>query len=118
VPITVVSVIPLGGTERVYNMTIEEDHVYHVGMLNLLSHNMDCRIFKETFNNPADAIGDVHGVANLVGQGKTKHKDIVKGGFTQTHYYRDSNGIKHTVFYNPQTGEYGGDHYSTGQDYD
>jgi hypothetical protein len=99
-------------------MTVEDEHVYHVGKLNLLSHNAGCRIFQETFNNPADAIGDIHGVAILVGQGKTKYKDIIKGGFTQVYYYRDSNGVKHTVFYNPQTREYGGGHQSTGQDYD
>lgn len=28
-----------GTTERVYNMTVEEDHVYQVGYLNLLAHN-------------------------------------------------------------------------------
>ncbi|MDR0609350.1 MAG: hypothetical protein LBG58_04515, partial [Planctomycetaceae bacterium] len=41
-PITVVSVIPFGGTERVYNMTVEEDHVFYVGYLNLLTHNLGC----------------------------------------------------------------------------
>jgi hypothetical protein len=40
--ITVVSCQPLGKTERVYNMTIENEHVYHVRYLNLLTHNNGC----------------------------------------------------------------------------
>ncbi|MDR2641520.1 MAG: HINT domain-containing protein, partial [Planctomycetaceae bacterium] len=40
--ITVISCQPLGTTERVYNMTVEEDHVYYVGKLNLLAHNTRC----------------------------------------------------------------------------
>jgi hypothetical protein len=40
--ITVISCQALGTTERVYNMTVEEDHVYHVGYLNLLAHNEGC----------------------------------------------------------------------------
>jgi hypothetical protein len=32
----------LGKTERVYNMTVEAEHVYHVGKLNLLAHNNFC----------------------------------------------------------------------------
>jgi hypothetical protein len=47
-PINIVSVIPLGGTERVYNMTVEDEHVYHVGYLNLLAHN-NCPISPNFF---------------------------------------------------------------------
>jgi hypothetical protein len=42
--ITVVSCQPLGTTERVYNMTVEDEHVYHVGYLNLLAHNNWCGV--------------------------------------------------------------------------
>ncbi|MDR2439866.1 MAG: HINT domain-containing protein, partial [Planctomycetaceae bacterium] len=40
--ITVISCQPLDKTKRVYNMTVEDDHVYHVGKLNLLAHNIGC----------------------------------------------------------------------------
>jgi hypothetical protein len=40
--ITVISCQSLGTTERVYNMTVEDEHVYHVGLLNLLAHNTRC----------------------------------------------------------------------------
>jgi hypothetical protein len=40
--ITVISCQPLDKTERVYNMTVEDEHVYHVGYLNLLAHNEGC----------------------------------------------------------------------------
>jgi hypothetical protein len=42
--ITVVSCQSLGTTERVYNMTVEDEHVYHVGNLNLLAHNNFCGV--------------------------------------------------------------------------
>jgi hypothetical protein len=42
--ITVISCQPLEITERVYNMTVEDEHVYHVGYLNLLAHNDNCRL--------------------------------------------------------------------------
>ena len=38
----VLSLKPTGTTERVYNMTVEEEHVYHVGYNNLLAHNTNC----------------------------------------------------------------------------
>jgi hypothetical protein len=40
--ITLISCQPLGKTERVYNMTVEDEHVYHVGKFNLLAHNIGC----------------------------------------------------------------------------
>jgi hypothetical protein len=47
--ITVISCQLLGTTERVYNMTVEDEHVYHVGYLNLLAHN-NCLISKDNFH--------------------------------------------------------------------
>jgi hypothetical protein len=47
--ITVLSCQPLGKTERVYNMTVEDEHVYHVGKLNLLTHN-NCPISIKNFH--------------------------------------------------------------------
>ncbi len=41
-PVRVVSARRLPGTHRVYNMTVEGEHVYHVTGLGLLTHNMDC----------------------------------------------------------------------------
>lgn len=38
-PITVVGISPLGGAQRVYNMTVEDDHVYRVSTLGILVHN-------------------------------------------------------------------------------
>jgi hypothetical protein len=116
--ITVVSCRSLGTTERVYNMTVEDEHVYHVGYLNLLAHNNGCNIFQESFKAPADAIGDIHGVARHVGNGKTKYQAIFDAGVTEVHYFRDSNNVKFTVFYNPKTKEYAGAHKSSGQEYD
>jgi len=68
----------------------------------------------ETFKNPADAIGDLHGDATRVGQGRTKNPFWVNQGFTKTEYYVDSNGTRWTVFKNPTTGEYSGGHISSG----
>ncbi|MDO4557151.1 MAG: polymorphic toxin-type HINT domain-containing protein [Lachnospiraceae bacterium] len=116
--ITVLCCKLLGTTERVYNMTVEEDHVYHVGQLNLLAHNTKCELFEEEFDNPADAIGDLEGEARLVGKGRTHTPEIYAAGYKETRYYRDSNNVKHTVFYNHKTKMYGGGHVSTGQEYD
>jgi RHS repeat-associated protein len=69
----------------------------------------------EAFRKPADAIGDLHGEAKLVGNGVTKNGFWTNQGFTKTEYYVDSNGIKWTVFKNPKTGEYSGAHPSSGQ---
>jgi hypothetical protein len=38
-PVHVVSVARLPGVHRVYNMTVEGDHVYHVSSLGVLTHN-------------------------------------------------------------------------------
>ena len=41
-PLTVVANRRLPGVERVYNLTVEGEHVYRVGELGTLVHNMDC----------------------------------------------------------------------------
>jgi len=41
-PLQVVSVHPVPGTHRVYNMTVEGEHVYHVSTLGVLAHNNNC----------------------------------------------------------------------------
>jgi RHS repeat-associated protein len=69
----------------------------------------------ETYDNPADAIGDIHGKAKRVGSGPTRNPYWRAHGYTDTHYYVDSDGVKHTVFYNPKTGMYSGAHPSSGQ---
>ncbi|MCP3996210.1 MAG: hypothetical protein GY722_14290, partial [bacterium] len=38
-PLQVVSQRPIPGTHRVYNMTVEAEHVYHVSTLGVLAHN-------------------------------------------------------------------------------
>ena len=40
----VVSTRPIPGTHRVYNMTVEGEHVYHVSTLGVLAHNNRCRV--------------------------------------------------------------------------
>ncbi len=41
-PLQVVSLAPVPGTHRVYNMTVEGEHVYHVSTLGVLAHNNNC----------------------------------------------------------------------------
>jgi len=43
-PLEVVSQRPVPGTHRVYNMTVEGEHVYHVSTLGVLAHNNRCRV--------------------------------------------------------------------------
>jgi RHS repeat-associated protein len=70
---------------------------------------------KEVFDNPADAIGDLQGEARLAGESSTKSQAWRDAGFKTTRYYYDSNGVKHTVFYNKTTKMYSGAHKSSGQ---
>jgi len=70
---------------------------------------------KEAFKSPAAAIGDLQETAKHVGSGKTNNPQWIEWGYTETHYFRDSNGVKWTVFRNPKTGEYSGAHMSSGQ---
>jgi len=67
-----------------------------------------------SYMTPADAIGDLNGVADLVDTTRTNSSYWVERGYTRTHYYLDSNGFQHTVFYNPRTGLYSGGHLSSG----
>jgi hypothetical protein len=46
-PLQVVSQRPIPGTHRVYNMTVEGEHVYHVSTLGVLAHNMCARVAPE-----------------------------------------------------------------------
>lgn len=41
-PVTLVGCRRVSGTERIYNMSIEGQHVYHVSALGVLVHNPDC----------------------------------------------------------------------------
>jgi hypothetical protein len=41
-PLEVVSQRPVPGVHRVYNMTVEGEHVYHVSTLGVLAHNNGC----------------------------------------------------------------------------
>jgi hypothetical protein len=59
--ITVVSCQPLGKTERVYNMTVEDEHVYHVGYLNLLAHNTGCLDYRPDLKGWKSHAGLVYG---------------------------------------------------------
>ncbi len=70
----------------------------------------------ETFKDPADAIGDPEGVADLAAEGRTKSDFWIANGFTVTRYFLDSEGMQHTAFYNPKTRDYGGGHLSSSND--
>ncbi|GAB6188039.1 hypothetical protein [Thermopirellula anaerolimosa] len=41
-PLTVAAVRPIPGVHRVYNMTVEGEHVYHVSPLAVVAHNNEC----------------------------------------------------------------------------
>ena len=41
-PLTIVAARQLPGTERVFNLTVEGEHVYYVSELGLLAHNNGC----------------------------------------------------------------------------
>lgn len=53
-PLTIVSLARHPGVERVYNVTVEDEHQYYVSALNVLAHNADC------IPNLRDAALDVH----------------------------------------------------------
>jgi hypothetical protein len=40
--LSVASIVRVPGVHRVYNMTVEDEHVYHVAKLGALVHNVDC----------------------------------------------------------------------------
>ena len=57
--LTVAGLAPLPGVHRVYNMTVEDEHVYRVGRLGTLVHNANCSVTngKAPGGLPPDAEG-------------------------------------------------------------
>jgi hypothetical protein len=55
----------------------------------------------ESFSNAADAVADLAGNATLIDSASTTNLYWRLHGYTETHYFCDSNGIQYTVFYNP-----------------
>ena len=117
---------------RVYNMQVEHLQAYAVGESAVLVHNKPAPNNEElpepelpegvgeAFADPADAIGDLQGQATHVGSGKTNPAQPsgqfwIDRGYTETHYFVDSNGDKWTLFFNRDTGLYSGGHLSSGQ---
>jgi hypothetical protein len=74
-------------------------------------------IFQDEYDNPGDAIGDTsaQGPTRAGNTEVTKDRDIYGDGYTQTQYWRGSDGVKYTVFYNPCNGNYAGAHRSGSQ---
>ena len=106
---------------RVYNMQVEHLQAYAVGESAVLVHNKPAPNNEElpepelpegvgeAFADPADAIGDLQGQATHVGSGKTNPAQPsgqfwIDRGYTETHYFVDSNGDKWTLFFNRDTG--------------
>jgi hypothetical protein len=56
-PLTVVSLVRHPGVVRVYNMTVEDEHVYYVSDLDLLAHNADCHHIMTNKNTVSKANG-------------------------------------------------------------
>jgi hypothetical protein len=100
-------------TTTVYNLTIADYHTYAVGVGETLVHNKAMER-TEGFKNLADAIGDVHGYAKIVGTAKANSTSYILDGYTKIFYVVDSNGIQHTVAYNPTTKIYRVSHNSSG----
>jgi hypothetical protein len=50
-PLHVVALSRLPGTHRVYNMTVEDEHVYNVAMMGVLVHNNECKFGSIQFGN-------------------------------------------------------------------
>jgi len=50
----------LQGIQRVYNMTVEEDHVYRVSLSGILVHNNDCRKTYQTYTKTNETTGTVY----------------------------------------------------------
>jgi len=110
----VLSITRTGRTAPTFNLDVSDFHTYFVGRDQIWVHNAGCDPFSETFDTPAAAIGDVNGVAEYAGQGTTNNTTLYNAGYTKTYYFDDSNGVQHTVFYNPTTKLYGGGHPSSG----
>jgi hypothetical protein len=105
------------GERRVFNLSVEGDRRYLVGEAGTLVHNAQpCVGPNEFFKSPADAIGDLHGIAVKVGNAVTKNAQWREWGYTVTYYFRDSQNQKWTVFFNPKSRTYAGAHLSSSQD--
>jgi hypothetical protein len=112
--ITISSVESRTETVRVYNFIVDDLHSYAVGNSEMLVHNQSMMPPFEGFKNAADAIGDIHGYAKIVGKAKTKNDKYIEMGFTEIRYIKDSNGVQHTVPYNPKLKTYWYSHESGG----
>jgi hypothetical protein len=98
----------------VYNFIVDDLHSYAVGIDEILVHNQSMMPPSEGFKNPADAIGDIHGYAKIVGTAKANSTNYKRDGFTKIFYVLDSNGKQHTVAFNPKTKIYRVSHDSSG----
>jgi hypothetical protein len=96
----------------VYNIEVDGFHTYYVGNMGVWVHNASC--FAEEFDSPEAAIGEaaINGI-DWVGSGTTNDVNIYNSGYTEVHYYEDSDGTQWTVFHNPTTGRWGGAHESS-----
>jgi hypothetical protein len=98
---------------QVYNFIVDDLHSYAVGIDEILVHNQSMTPL-EGFENLADAIGDINGYAKIIGTAKAKSTDYKLDGFTKIFYVLDSNGMQHTVAFNPKTKIYRVSHDSSG----
>jgi hypothetical protein len=79
-PVDVVSRARLPGVHRVYNLTVEGDHVYHVGCSGVLVHNNRCILFR--FGNEAEAQATRHmkGLVSKPGDVNNPKRILFPGG--------------------------------------
>lgn len=85
----VVSSVPLPGVHRVYNCTVEGQHVYYVGELGALAHNVGC--FTKGIYGIAGS-GPVHHIATTYGKWGDKFRDLFASA------NRSINGIGNKVY--------------------
>jgi len=83
-PLTVASVARVPGVHRVYNMTVENEHVYRVGSTGALVHNDGCRVPDFHPNKPMGpgfpvSDGDAIDIAGLGGDILTPNKGTANG---------------------------------------
>jgi hypothetical protein len=65
--LTVVAKTPIPGPHRVYNMTVEGEHVYHISTLGVLAHNNGCGTeLAEKVRLPDDSFANVSEGKDLV----------------------------------------------------
>ena len=110
------------GATTVYNLSVGGSQTFYVTSDLLLVHNKPVQVryvpgpngFSQVFDRAEDAIGPTGiGGVRRVGGGKTNSQNIRDEGFTETHYYADSEGTQWTVFYNPAWRVFGGAHPSS-----